>query len=389
MKSVVYFGSARQARWEAAETLPCKLDLILERLRLRERVRNEYVAIKMHLGGHVGYSTVHPVFVRRVVRAVLDGGGKPFVCDTSQAALTAHERGYTAETIGCPIFPVAGPDERYFYTYRKRYKNIRDWGLGGHIEDATFLIDLAHVKGHPSCGFGGAIKNLALGAMITETRSAIHDTFHHNPYWLPEKRPDRGALDAIIRSCPFEAVVRDKHDPTRPHLHMEQCNQCGRCAEAGPDGAFRVQRVNFRSFQEACAISTKIALDTFEPKKRVFLNVAEHITPLCDCFGFTGAPVLTDLGVLGADDIVAIDQATLDLLAPLPVMAENLPACMEVQPNAGHPFQQIHGPYKDPYIAVRACEKLGLGSRDYQIVDVMPMDASRRPAPPLVGAAAL
>ena len=35
MPSQVFFGSARQARLEAKETLPAKLDLILERLRVR------------------------------------------------------------------------------------------------------------------------------------------------------------------------------------------------------------------------------------------------------------------------------------------------------------------------------------------------------------------
>src|SRR5688572_29698073 len=37
MPSKVFFGSARQARLEAKETLPAKLDLILEQLHLRER----------------------------------------------------------------------------------------------------------------------------------------------------------------------------------------------------------------------------------------------------------------------------------------------------------------------------------------------------------------
>ena len=46
MASQVFFGSARQCRLEAKETLPAKLDLILERLHLRERVKDETVAIK-------------------------------------------------------------------------------------------------------------------------------------------------------------------------------------------------------------------------------------------------------------------------------------------------------------------------------------------------------
>jgi uncharacterized protein len=112
--AVVYFGSARQARLEAKETLPAKLDLIIDKLAIRDRVKGETVAIKMHTGNNLGYSTVHPVFVRKVVQAVKDGGGKPFVTDVNWDARGAEQRGYSSETIGCPVFPTAGPDEKYF-----------------------------------------------------------------------------------------------------------------------------------------------------------------------------------------------------------------------------------------------------------------------------------
>jgi hypothetical protein len=185
--ALVYFGSARQARLEAKETLPAKLDLIIDKLAIRDRVKGETVAIKMHTGNNLGYSTVHPVFVRKVVQAVKDGGGKPFVTDVNWDARGAEERGYSTETIGCPVFPTAGPDEKYFYTHHWPYKNIQDWKVAGLIQDATFLINLAHAKGHPSCGFGAAFKNLALGCLIGETRGAMHDAMHFDQYWWAER----------------------------------------------------------------------------------------------------------------------------------------------------------------------------------------------------------
>jgi len=131
MSSKVYFGSAKQKKLEANETLPIKLDVILERLNIKDRVKDESVCIKMHLGGHVGYSTIHPVFVRRVVQAVKEGGGNPFVCDTPGAVLSAHTRGYTQETLGCPIVFASGPDEKYFYTFKKEYKGVTEWNMAG------------------------------------------------------------------------------------------------------------------------------------------------------------------------------------------------------------------------------------------------------------------
>ncbi len=373
MPAEVFYASPRQRSLQADETLPCKLERILERLSLRERVKDELVAIKMHLGFNVGYSTIHPVFVRRVVDAVKEGGGRPFVTDSPGSCFTAATRGYTEETLGCPIVPNQGASERYAYRVERPYKNITEWQVGGHLHDAGFLVDLAHAKGHPTCGFGGVFKNLALGGMAGPTRSAMHDVMHYDPYWFPEKCPDAAARQRILDACPFGCIVEDRESPGDLHMHFEPCNQCGRCVEAAPEGAFRIDPVNFHAFQEAMAIAASLVLGSFDAEKTVFINLATHITPVCDCFGFTGMPILPDLGIFASNDPCAVEQATLDAMAPHAIIAENAPACMELQPAEGrHPIQVLHGPYKDPYVVVRRAEALGLGSPEHALVDVLP-----------------
>ncbi len=384
MPSKVYFGSAHQSRLEAKETLPAKLDLILEKLQIRERVKDEMVVIKMHTGNNIGYSTIHPVFVRRVVQAVKDGGGKPFIADVNWDVAGAETRGYTQETIGCPIYPAAGPDEKYYYEYEKPYKSIKKWKLAGLIHDASFLINFSHVKGHPSCGLGAAFKNLALGCMAGETRGEMHRATHFDQYWFPEKCPDAATIQKIAASCPFEAIVEDKKQPGQMHLHMEQCNQCGRCLEVAPAGSLKIDAANFNTFQEACAISTSITLSTFDAKKVAHLSLATQMTPVCDCFGFTSMSILPDVGIFGSDDIVAIECAVLDATAKFQVIEENLPQVIEIHTRTGHPFQQIHGPLKDPYMVTQYGESLGLGSRDYELVDVLPLEKVERSALPYI-----
>ena len=373
-KSIVYFGSARQARLEAGETLPAKLDLILEKLNIRERVKGEQVLIKMHTGTNIGYSTIHPVFVRKVVKAVKEGGGKPFIADVTWDVEGAETRGYTQEVLGCPIYPAASIKDKYFYEFEHPFKNMKTWKLSGLVHDASFLIDFAHIKGHPSCGFGGAIKNIALGCMVGETRSAMHDTCHFDPYFFKELIPAGTDLKAIVDSCLQEALVEDKKHPGELHLHIEQCNQCGRCLKVAPPGSLKIDPMNFRAFQEACAISTSIALSTFEQGNTAYLSLATFMTPLCDCFGFTSMPILPDLGIFGSDDILGIEQAVLDMTADLPLYEENLPTVMEVVNRDGHPFSRFHGKYKNPYHVLEYAEKLGLGNREYNLVDVLPLE---------------
>lgn len=386
MTSTVYFGNARQSRLDAKETLPAKLDLILEKLQIRERVKGESVIIKMHTGNNIGYSTIHPVFMRRVIQAVKDGGGQPFIADVNWDVAGAETRGYTHETLGCPIYPAAGPDEKYYYEYEKPFKNIQKWKLAGMVKDATFLINFAHVKGHPSCGFGAAFKNLALGCMAGDTRGEMHHSMQFDPYWFPEKCSDIETIHKIAASCPFEAIVEDKKKPGQMHLHMEQCNQCGRCLQVAPVGSLKIDAANFHAFQEACAISTSVTLSTFDPTKVTHLSLATQMTPVCDCFGFTSMPILPDVGIFGSNDIIAIERAVLDSTAGMKLIEENLPLAMEIHTRRGHPFQQLHGPLKDPYVVTEYGEKLGLGSRDYELVDVLPLEKVERSALPYISA---
>jgi uncharacterized Fe-S center protein len=250
-------------------------------------------------------------------------------------------------------------------------------------QDATFLVNFAHVKGHPSNGFGAAIKNLALGCMVGETRSAMHDSMHYDPYWFPEHCPDPAAsIPAIAASCPFEAIVEDKKLPGTMHLHAEQCNQCGRCLVVAPPGSLKIDRVTFESFMEACAISVAETMSTFAPGKAIHLNLANQITPLCDCFGFTTMAILPDVGIFGSDDIVAVEQATLDVIGQSKLIEVNLPLAMEVHCREGHPFRQLHGPLKDPYLTTAYAEQYGLGTREYELVDVYPLKKIERAALP-------
>jgi uncharacterized protein len=388
MSTKVYFGTARQSLLEAKETLPAKLDLILEQLHLRDRVKDERVVIKMHTSNNIGYSTIHPVFVRKVVQAVKDGGGKPFIADVAWDTDGAEMRGYSSEVLGCPVYPAAGPDEKYFYEHKRPFKNIQNWKVAGFVQDATFMVNFSHVKGHPTNGFGAAIKNLALGCMTGETRGQMHDAMHFDQYWFPENCPDPAtSIPQIAASCPFEAIVEDKKAPGTMHLHMEQCNQCGRCLNVAPPGSLKIDRVNFHTFMEACAISVSETMSTFQPGKAIHLNLAIQMTPLCDCFGFTGMAILPDVGIFGSDDIVAVEQATLDATARTKLIEENIPLAMEIHFRAGHPFRQLHGPLKDPYGTTEYAEKYGLGNRTYELVDVFPLKKPARSALPYTPAA--
>jgi hypothetical protein len=57
---------------------------------------------------------------------------------------------------------------------------------------------------------------------------------------------------------------------------------------------------------------------------------------------------------------------------------------MEVHTREGHPFAWMHGPLST--VALEAAEKLGLGSRSYEFVDVFPVEKPERSAMPYIPA---
>ena len=171
----VYFGSVAVTKPAAPSTLPGKLQRILKKCNLTKLCSGDWVPIKMHLGGGLGYSTVHPLLVRMVTEAVQEAGGKPVVVDGYfETVAEAHLHGYTRETVGCPIVAAGGVFNSHVVEKRAGYLSYDTAEIFGLIAEAKCLINLSHVKGHGVCAYGGACKNIAMGCVTDRTRHEIH-----------------------------------------------------------------------------------------------------------------------------------------------------------------------------------------------------------------------
>jgi uncharacterized Fe-S center protein len=363
---VVYFGSVRTSAPTPEQSIVGKFDAIVDKLGIKNTVKDKSVVVKAHLGLDVGISTIHPFLIGRLVNAVKVGGGKPYLVDIMEQYPDAVKRGYTSEVLGCPVMPAAGLADHYYVETDVNYKGLKTLKMAGHVKDANVLVDISHVKGHNSIGFGAAIKNLALGCFTQETRWAMHRTMQYDKYWDKERSKD---AEMLLKTCPFACI---QYKDGKLTVQFEQCNQCMRCVAADTDGCLQISPRNFHSFAEINALATKFVLSHFDEDSRFFINVATNITEYCDCWGFTTGQILPDLGILGSRDIVAVDKATLDLLADKPLLKENVSQSLEVNDDPSlHPFARVHGPYKDPYNMIQFATKYKLGSADYVLEEVL------------------
>jgi len=375
-KPKVYFGSIQHGKVWPFASFPVKVDKITEILMEQTPIEEkDKVAIKMHLGFNDGYQTIPVFFVRRIVEAVKRTGGYPFITDNPTAVYNAVKRGYTQETCGCPIIPIAGVKDGYTTPVEINFKGFDTLDLGGVLKDADVLIDLSHAKGHGACGYGGAIKNLALGGYSGPTRWVkIHGVSQIDKYWDSVKGSPEHARK-LVEACPYGAL---RYDEEKDNLirNYHDCHQCFTCLEIDQDiGALKLPRESYTAFQEMMAISSSKVLETFDSSKVFYLNFLLNITTYCDCLGTAQPSIVNDIGIVGSKDIVAIETATLDLIKKEGLIEKNIPPFLKhvnLDPNEDlHPFTRLHGPYKDPYESVRFVEKLGKGTSRYELVEIL------------------
>lgn len=354
MNSKVFFSSVKFNKYDPSVTLPAKFERLLDNMNLEEAVKGKWTAIKMHLGRGIGYTTVHPLFVKTLVEKLKSYGAKPYITD--HIVTGAKDRGYTEAFLGAPIVPVCGVMDKYIYKKDIHFKSFRNVDIGGYIHDAEVLIDFSHVKGHGACGYGGACKNIAMGCVTDRTRQQIH-SLEGGLVW------DEGLCshcEMCITSCNHHANSFDKAGKYSVFYH--NCTTCQHCVKVCPNGAITLDTHNYTDFQTGMAICTETVLKTFEPGHVFYINFLTNITVMCDCWGFTTPPLVPDIGVMASTDLVAIERASLDAIKVENLIQDGLLEGMELG-NEGHLFERIHG--KNPYIQLDELEKLNLGSKKY------------------------
>jgi uncharacterized Fe-S center protein len=100
-----------------------------------------------------------------------------------------------------------------------------------------------------------------------------------------------------------------------------------------------------------------------------------YLTPTCDCMGVIQPQVVPDIGIVGGRDIVAVEQASIDLVAKEDLILSKIPPYfkhLNVDKSKNlHPFQRLWGPMKDPGNVGRFGEKYNLGSSKYELVEIL------------------
>ncbi|GEA16260.1 hypothetical protein E308F_25040 [Moorella sp. E308F] len=224
------------------------------------------VAVKIHTGEPGGTNFLSPDLIKDLVQYV---NGTIVECNTayggSRASTAMHlqvakDHGFTAiadvdimDADGSVSLPVTNG------------KHLREVKVGSHYKNYDFFIILSHFKGHAMAGFGGAIKNMAIGIASAGGKVLIHTA---------------GATD---KTSDFALSFRTPQE----------------------------------AFLESMAEAAKAIADDLGDNI-LYINVMNRLSVDCDCDPSPAEPDMHDIGILGSLDPVALDKACVDLVYSAP-----------------------------------------------------------------------
>lgn len=220
-------------------------------------------------------------------------------------------------------------------------KHFRQCSLGRAFDDYRQVVVLSHFKGHTLAGFGGAIKQLSMGFASKGGKLAMH---------MGVKPRIIGFMCKRCKLCQTRCQVNAITIGKKSFIDHHKCIGCGACFSICPHKAISIFSLaglvnalfKGKFFREKLV---EYAYASDHTRKNLYISFAMNVTSGCDCEPRTMKPCVPDLGIFASTDPVAIDTA-----------------CYDAALKAGKKFrgyeQLVYG------------EKIGLGSRDYRLVEL-------------------
>jgi len=313
--------------------------------------------IKVHFGEKGNNRFIEPKNFESTIEWIHENSpaAQPFFADTNslyKGARTfkadheeiAREHGFTS----LPVIIADGDHGEEFIEVElpkkegENTKHFKKFLIGKDLAEKEQMVVLAHFKGHIIAGFGGAIKQLAMGCASRGGKMAQHS---NSKVFIEEKLCKKCSI--CVKSCPADAIFIGE----KSIINKEKCIGCATCLAVCPTGAVKREPKVGGEKEFLKRLAEYALAATFTPKgkkkKIIYLNFALNIAKYCDCMDSKQRLVAKDIGVLASTDPVAIDQACLDLLE-----------------------KQKHRKIFGGYGAVEHAEKIGLGSRAYDLIEI-------------------
>ena len=264
-----------------------------------------------------------------------------------------HEQ--TALAHGFTQLPIVFADGEHGEDYAEvaiHQKHFSTFKVGKAFLDYDQLIVISHFKGHMLAGFGGAIKQLAMGCAAKGGKLAMH--LGEKPRIVNRKC---NRCKRCLERCHENALMIPEKDDrkSKSRIDTTRCVGCGACVAVCPSEA--VSLFTVKSVAKFVGIGNPFIEKLVEGahaaalgRDNVYLNFAMNITAGCDCEARKMKPLIPDVGIFASTDPVAIDKA-----------------CHDMVKSRGKKFRGRK--------TFALAEKIGLGSSSYELHEILSDDA--------------
>lgn len=374
-KSKVYFTTFKTS---FSENLIQKLHRLMKQAGFENiDFKDKFAAIKIHFGEYGNLAFLRPNYAKVVADYVKELGGKPFLTDCNTLYVgsrknaldhidTAYLNGFSPLQTGCHVLiadGLKGTDETLVDLTGTKAEYVKEAKIGSAIMDADVFISLSHFKGHEMTGFGGAIKNIGMGSGSRAGKREQHS--EGKPQVNNEKCIGCGACFKI---CAHAAPVIENKKARIDHT---KCVGCGRCLAVCPKDA--VETDFSTSLKALNCKMAEYTLAVCKDRPCFHVSLIVDVSPNCDCHAENDLPIIPNVGMLASFDPVALDMACVDLCnKEKPTANGQISKHLEKFGETDHNHEHFHinHPDTDWKSCLEHSEKIGLGSRDYDLIEI-------------------
>lgn len=357
MKSKVFF--VRIADSDDTQTRKDKFARLLDRSRLLEGIdKNDPVIVKLHFGEEGNTGHVKPDFIKILVEHLAQKGSKAVLSDsnalyrgkrtfTKDHVKLAAEHGFTKSACGAPVMIAEGEDGTDVTDVRIDRKYVKVAKIASLFSGPGAIIGVSHFKGHLLTGFGGSIKNIGMGCASRTGKLAQHS----------DVAPviDQGVCTGCgvcAEACPAGAIsIPDM----KAAIDNKKCIGCAECIASCSYNAISVDWSSGAGLLQERMAEYALAALRGKEGRSIFINFAVNISRECDCWTTDYPRISPDVGIFISRDIVSVDKASLDTVTGIC----GRDVFREAHPDIDGSKQLVHA------------EKIGLGSTQYELIDVV------------------
>lgn len=345
-------GSSATA-WNEAARVALDASGTLEFVRKRD-----LIAVKLHVGEPGLKTFLPPEVAGGVVACLRNRGARPFLTDSAvlyasprangaEHTEVANRHGFTLERTGAVFLPADGLEGNLERIVPIEGIHFREVGIATSLADADGVVVLSHATGHLASGYGGTLKNLGMGGASRKGK-----LLQHSDTKPRIRRAKCEACGDCMEACPEDAISQD--DEGIAVIDDATCIGCGECIAHCRSDAVGFNWDSASATMQEKMVEHGLGVIRATKQRITYVLGLVSLTKDCDCLS-AGSPVVAeDIGFAASSDPVALDQAALDL----------------VQSTKHKSLAELSYPKLDATVQLAYAERLGLGSRKYDLVEV-------------------